>query len=71
MNRRKKGHTSEVLRRRADRNGAIPQVSELGGQLVATGAPLLRRHDAATKGVCAAGIPFIGGHAPLDLPGRK
>jgi len=71
LNKRKQGHTSEVLRRRADRNGAIPQYSEDGGQMVATSAPLFRCFDAATKGVCAAGILFIGGHAPLDLPERK
>ena len=70
LNRRKEGHTSEDLSRRADRNGAIPQISVVIGQLVATGGPLARRYDATNKGVWSASIPFKGGHTPSDLPGR-
>jgi hypothetical protein len=71
LNRGKQGHTSEFLSRCADRNGAIPQISVVVDQRDTTGVPLARRYDATNKGVWAAGIPFIGGHAPSDLPGRE
>jgi hypothetical protein len=73
LNRKKQGHTSEVLRRRADGNSAIPHGIVVVGQRDATGTgvPLARRYDATNKGVWPAGIPFIGDHAPSVLPGRK
>jgi len=70
LNRRKQVLTSEDLSRCADRNGAIPQSGIEVGQGVATGVPLARRLDATNKGMWAAGIPFICGHAPSKLPGK-
>ena len=71
LNREKPVHTSEVLRRCADRNGAIPQVIVVVGQQVATSVPLARRFDATSKGVWTTGIPLIGGHTSLYLSGRE
>ena len=76
LNRRKQGHTSEGSSRCANIrcanfNGAIPQVSVVIGQRDATHVPLARRSDTTNKGVWAARILFIGGHAPLNLPRKE